>query len=133
MRIVPQKFMANDGREFETEMEALLHDHFLLMKGMEQWKFSFLYRRDLKPEYLPTYKTCGSCHGNKVVGGGFGDPDGERDCPECSGRGEVVDTRPEFVEAPPIPESLREAMMKTWDEWWTAYHANPDSKFNPPR
>lgn len=119
MHIKPQKFVTNDYREFDTEEEAIAHEAELVRLGMEQWNFTYLYKRDLKPEYRPTYKQCPSCHGHCQVGGGFGDPDGPRDCSECGGRGDVIDKRPAFVDAPPIPESLKAAMAKTWDEWWS--------------
>ena len=130
MRAVPAKFIANDGKEFDTEIGALAHDALLVALGMEQWQFSFLYKRELKEEYKPTYKECPSCRGGGVVGGGFGDPDGPRDCSECGGRGEVIDKRPEFVEAPPIPDDLQKVMRKTWDEWWENYrrqHGPPNA------
>lgn len=122
MRVVPQKFIANDGKEFDTEMDALLHEALQRALGMQQWKFSYLFRRELRDEYKHTYKECPSCHGGGVVGGGFGDPDGPRDCPTCGGSGTVIDKRPESVEAPPIPEGLQEAMAKAWSEWWAEYH-----------
>lgn len=127
MRVEPAKYVADDGTKFDTEAEALAHDAEQIRLGMEQWDFTYLFRRDLKKEYHPTYKQCPSCHGGGVVGGGFGDPDGPRDCPECSGRGEVVDTRPKFVEAPPVPESLKAAMAKTWQEWWSNHGKDSSS------
>lgn len=121
MRVVPQKFYANDNTEWPTEEAALAHEAELIKIGMTQWQFSYLFRRDLKDEFKPTYKECDCCNGNKTIGGGFGDPDGPRDCPACWGSGTQLDKKPEFVDAPPIPEGLKTAMREAWDEWWVSY------------
>lgn len=123
MRVIPQKFIANDGTEWLDEATCKAHEAELVRLGMEQWDFSFVYRRDLKSEFTPTYKKCPSCHGTLKVGGGFGDPDGPRDCDTCWGSGIVIDQRPKHVEAPPIPDSLNKAMTKTWADWWKNYRA----------
>lgn len=124
MRVVPQKFIANDGTEFDTEAKALEHEATLVKLGMQQWNFSYQFKRELRDEYKPTYKECPSCHGGGHVGGGFADPDGPRDCPTCYGAGQVIDKKPAFVEAPDIPRGLRTAMAETWNKWWADYEAN---------
>lgn len=121
MRVVPQKFVADDGTSFNSAEECAAYEDAIVKKGMIQWKFSFVFRRELKDQYKPTTTGCPSCGGAKVVGGGFGDPDGPTDCPRCFGTGYITNYNPDVVQAPPIPPGLDEAMTKAWNEWWASY------------
>lgn len=69
-------------------------------------------------DWKPTKKTveCESCDGKGVVGGGFKDMEGPRECSNCGGRG-WHSFYPK-TKQPEIPNELIEHMRAAWIAYW---------------
>lgn len=72
------------------------------------WKLNCFLR--WRPKYHD--ETCKRCCGAGRIGGGFKDIEGERDCPDCHGRGSV--SKPPTTPEPELPAALVEHMRRAW-------------------
>lgn len=87
----------------------------MTVKETDEWKLAAFIEWRPKPIRL----TCKGCGGSGKVGGGFKDMDGERDCPDCWGRG-WKEGNP-TTQQPEVPPELVEHMRRAW---WDYFHNN---------
>jgi hypothetical protein len=80
----------------------------------EDWKLGCFF------DWRPKEKSieCPCCHGEGKVGGGLGDIDGPRDCPQCWGR-KYKSVYP-TSQKPEIPPALAEHMRRAWYDFFNA-------------
>lgn len=74
----------------------------------EDWKLGCFM--EWRPKHH--YEDCQSCLGEGMVGGGFKSLDGQRECPDCFGSGQVH--KGPTTPKPELPPALVEHMRRAW-------------------
>lgn len=123
---VVTKYRSFDGESFDTEAKCVEHEVEYRKLQLEQWKFSYLLRTELREEYKNKTTTCADCNGTglrQTVSFGYMD-DGDNIgmppvCGSCRGSGHrITYYTGKVTEHPEFPEELKNILAKAWNSYW---------------